>query len=285
MTSQTEGAVRERRPTILEIAEAIAPGWERRRGFIEDVSSPVRAWLVRELQPRAGTTVLELAAGVGDTGFEVASVLGPEGRLISSDLSPSMVAAARRRAADLGVTSVEFRVTGAERTGLAADAVDGVLCRFGYMLMPDAAAALAETRRVLRPDGRLALAVWGAPDRNPFFATLGRVLVEHGHLEPPDPAGPGPFSLGDPQRIEQALRRAGFQRVRVEAVGVRFPFADVDECLAVAADTAGPIGLALQALGDDERGAIAADVERILARFSTGRRYVLPGEALCAVAS
>jgi len=58
-----------------EVAEQIAPTWERRRADIEEVAAPVREWMLRELRPRAGETVLELAAGTGDTGFEAAAAL------------------------------------------------------------------------------------------------------------------------------------------------------------------------------------------------------------------
>jgi len=61
-----------------EVAEAIAPSWEHRRVEIEGVSAPAREWMVRELAPQAGETVLELAAGVGDTGFEAAVGLGEQ---------------------------------------------------------------------------------------------------------------------------------------------------------------------------------------------------------------
>ena len=66
----------ERRRANYEIAEAIAPTWERRRRRRSSSSSaPVREWMLRELRPQQGDTVLELAAGVGKTGFEAASPL------------------------------------------------------------------------------------------------------------------------------------------------------------------------------------------------------------------
>src|SRR6266487_3782714 len=157
---------------VDETAEALAPTWERRRAQVEEVSTPVREWMLRELRPGEGDTVLELAAGVGETGFEAAAIVGEHGRLITSDFSPAMLDAARRRGAELGVKNVEYRLIDAERIELDADSVDGVLCRFGYMVMADPAAALAETRRILRPGGRLTLAVWGALERNPFFGTI-----------------------------------------------------------------------------------------------------------------
>ena len=62
MTTQ---ALEEYRRTILEIADAIAPGWERRRAYIETTTTPVREWMLRELAPQPGQTLLELAAGRG----------------------------------------------------------------------------------------------------------------------------------------------------------------------------------------------------------------------------
>ncbi|MFN2490941.1 MAG: class I SAM-dependent methyltransferase [Actinomycetota bacterium] len=123
--------------------------------------------MIRELAPQPGDTELELAAGAGDTGFEAAAILGEGGRLISTDFSPAMVDVARGRSAELRVGNVDHRVMDAEHIELETDSVDGVLCRFGYVLMADPATALSETRRVLRPSGRLALAVWGTTERNP----------------------------------------------------------------------------------------------------------------------
>jgi ubiquinone/menaquinone biosynthesis C-methylase UbiE len=68
--------------------------------------------------------------------LDAAAVVGEQGRLISTDFSAAMVAAARRRGAERGLGNVESRVMDAERIELEADSVDGVLCRFGYMLWP-----------------------------------------------------------------------------------------------------------------------------------------------------
>ena len=268
------------------VAERIAPTWERRRAEVEELSGPVREWMLREFRPQEGETVLELAAGVGDTGFAVAAAVGGSGRLITSDFSPTMLDRARRRGAELGLENVDYRVIDAERIELEDDSVDGVLCRFGYMLMPDPVAAFAETRRVLRPGGRVALAVWGAMERNPFFMLAGISLVQRGHIPmPPLPPAPGPFSMASPERVEGLLHEAGFGGVRTEEVPVEFTCADVDEYLSLIGDTAGPIALALQGLGDEDRARVRADVEDSLGRFAVDGGYELPGVALCAVAS
>ena len=281
----TEQTDQQRQP-LYEIAEAIAPGWERRRAEIEAISSPVADWMIGELAPRAGDTVLELAAGAGDTGFRVSEIVGASGRLITSDLSPAMLAVARRRAAERGVDHVEYRQMDAESIEMEADSVDGVLCRFGYMLMLDVGAALAETRRVLRPGGRLALAVWGAPERNPFFTIVASTLVRSGHIPAPEPPpAPGIFSMASSERTTSLLKGAGFDAVRTEEVAVRVSLPDAEEYVDIIADTAGPIGLALQGLSAAERALVRTQVEPALEPFATTGGYELPGAARCAIAS
>jgi ubiquinone/menaquinone biosynthesis C-methylase UbiE len=280
----TTEAIEQQRREIYEIAEAIAPGWERWRARIEETTAPVREWMLKELAPRSGDTVLELAAGAGDTGFEAAAIVGERGRLISTDFSPAMVQVARRRGAELGRGNVHYRVMDAERIEFDEGSVDGVLCRFGYMLMPDPAAAFAETRRVLRPGGRLALAVWGAPERNPW-ATIGfGLLIERGHMPPPEPGAPGPFAMASEEQTRALLEGAGFSAVRTEEIPVRFTFRDLDDYMTYATDTGGPAALVLRGLPEDERDTLKTQLGAAFAPFAVYGGYEIPGVALCAAA-
>lgn len=267
-----------------EIWEAMASGWERWRAEMEIASAPVRAWLIRELAPQPGETVLELSAGAGDTGFEIAAPLGDEGRLISTDFAAEMVEVARRRGGELGLTNVEYRVVDAERIDLDDDSVDGVVCRYGYMLMADPAAAFAETRRVLRPSGRLALAVWAAPERNPWASLGARLLIERGHMPPPEPGAPGIFSLADEARLRPLVESAGFTSLRTEEVAVSFSFSNVDEYMQWARTTAGALAMVLRSLPEEEVAVLSGKLEQAFAPFAGDAGYEFPGVALCAVA-
>jgi len=173
-----------------------AAGWEARRDPLRTATMPVSAWMIDAIDPQAGDTVLELAAGTGDTGLMAAELIEPGGTLICSDFSPEMLATARRRAEELGIRNVRFKQIDAESSiDVEVAGVDGVLCRWGYMLMADSETALRETRRVLKSGGRLALAAWRGPEENPWSAIPGREMVRRGLIEPVAPGQPGKFTL------------------------------------------------------------------------------------------
>jgi SAM-dependent methyltransferase len=274
----------EQRRTRLESWAAMAAGWERAREERERLAAPVTEWLVRELAPEPGAVVLELAAGQGDVGFAVAPRLGDSGRLISSDFSAAMLDIARRRAEELGLTSVELRELDAEALDLADDSVDAVLCRWGYMLMPNPPVALAETRRVLRPGGRLAFAVWASADRNPWISTAARILVAHGHMPRPEPGEPGMFVLADEQELRALLARAGFMSARIEQVAVHSDYADVDEYIRRSNEMGGMFSRAWQEAPEDEREAMTDEIREAFQPFAVDHGYELPGLAVCVLA-
>jgi len=258
---------------------AVASGWYKQREELWRVSRPVSEWMIRRLDPRPGDTVLELAAGLGDTGLMAANLVGEPGRAIVTDFAPEMVAAARQRAQEMGVENAEFRVLDAERMDLGTDSVDGVLCRWGYMLMIDPAAAFAETRRVLRPGGRLAFSVWAAPERNPGLSLVGRVLVAQGHLPPPDPEAPGPFAMADPGRIRELVVGAGFAEAEIEEVPFRWSFTDRDAYWHYLTQTSASSAPILRALPPEAQDAIRERVHEAARPFHSGEGYDFP--ALC----
>jgi ubiquinone/menaquinone biosynthesis C-methylase UbiE len=132
----------EYRKVSHDVWERLASGWDSWTDVIVEQSGVATEQMVAALSPKPGETILELASGAGVGGFAAAAVMGGEGRLIMTDFAEHMVDAMRRRGADLGFDNIEYRVMDAEQMDLGDDSVDGVLCRWGYMLMADPAAAL-----------------------------------------------------------------------------------------------------------------------------------------------
>jgi SAM-dependent methyltransferase len=260
--------------------ETAAAGWESERDRMRQVSAPVTDWLVDHLELRPGNTVLELAAGTGDVGIRIAETLAGQGRVILSDRAAAMVEAAGRWVTERGASGIELRVLDAESLDLPDAAVDRVVCRFAYMLVPDRDAAFAETRRVLRPGGRVAFAVWAERERNDWATTLWDVLESRAPLPPARPGGPGMFALAERGVVEDTLVRAGLEPLALEEIPVAWRYADFADYWRTAAAMNGSLTRLLPTLSDSERADLAGAVRGAIERFREGAGYRLPGLAL-----
>lgn len=215
---------------------AAAAGWLKHADQQRRITMPVSTWMLDALGAQPGDTILELAAGPGDLGFMAAELVRPGGTVISTDFVPEMVSAAQQRAGRLGVDNVRFRQMDAQSIDLEAASVDGVLCRWGFMLMPDGEAALKEARRVLRQNARLVLAVWAGPDENPWSSLVGRELARRGWAEPPKPEATGQFAWAQAGVLEEHLQAAGWVDYEIAGVGLEVAYASPEDWLDSTAD-------------------------------------------------
>lgn len=274
------------RAAMLERWDRAAPGWSRRADNIQESAMRVSVWMVEHLDLQPGQRVVELACGPGDTGFLAAELVKPGGTLIATDASAAMLGVAGGRARDLGVTNVDFRQIELEWIDLETASVDAALCRWALMLSTDPPAALQEVRRVLRPGGRAAVAVWDRPEENPWATIPTRALVELGHAQPPDPSEPGMFALADRKRLSELLESAGFTEVSVEAVDVPRVSPGVEDFLAVTCDLSVPFAEACEPLSEGEREEVEALIARLLDPYAAEDGSLqLPGRSLVAAAS
>jgi SAM-dependent methyltransferase len=196
-----------------------------------------------------------------------------------------MVEAARHRGAELGLTNVEYRVMDAERLDLPDGSVDGVICRWGYMLMADPAAAFRETRRVLRPGGHLCFSVFANAERNPWAAIPARVLIEGGHMAPPAPEAPGILALANPDRIKRLLSDAGFGLPRIEEVPIVWSFESADQYWSLLREVAGALAAVITGLPEDRQDSVRQTLQDRLAPFRRNGGYAIPGVCLNVVTS
>ena len=266
--------------------EAAAPGWAREREAFQRDAIAVSQWLLDAAHLQPGHTVLELAAGPADTGLLAAELVAPGGKAIITDNAEAMIEAAKARAEEVGATNVEIRPMEAEWIDLPTASVDAVLCRWGYMLLADPEAGLRETRRVLRPGGRVALAAWAGPDTNPWFAAIGRVMVERGLIEQPPADAPGPLAFGRPGRIEELLDVAGFDDIEVAPLDFAFHAASLDEWWEHSIAMSGSFSRVVGGLSPAEHYALRDAVDAAYAPYVRDDGSLeIPARALMAAAS
>ncbi len=252
-----------------------ANSWYEQRESLLTASRPIHEWLVDHLEPMDSQRVLEIAAGPGDTGFLAARRLG-NGRLVSTDIAPAMVEAARNRGVELAIENADYRVLDAQAMDVNDASFDGVLCRWGFMLMPDPAAAFCECRRVLVPGGRLVFAVFTGPDENPFASIPARILVEAGHLAPATPRWqPGILALADRSRLQTLLDGAGFASTHIEGVDMTWTFIDADAYWAFLVDLTA-LGPLLRSLSEEARNAVRDAINLRLVSFTRADGIELP---------
>ncbi len=229
-------------------------------------SGDATPWMLEAAELQPGQRVLELACGAGRVGVQAASRVGPDGTVLCSDFSQAMVDAVAERAKRLGMPNISTRLLDAQQLELPDGDFDRVLCRFGYMLMADPQQALRESARVLRPDGRLVLAVWGVAEENPWLSLIIDALIDHLNAPPPEPGTPGPFSLGGIDRLRTLVEKAGLVDVEIEAIETKQTYDSLEGWWEEILEVSGPLAAMLKALPDEDRGSIHS---RVLAAGET----------------
>ena len=257
----------------------VADAWDRNRRLVEEMKAGLTDELVASLEPLAGLAVLELGAGTGELAARLAERVGPGGRVLASDVAEGMVGLLRGRLA--GLAGVEVARIDAAAIDRPSASFDAVVFRMGLMLLPEPDSGLHEIRRVLRPGGRFAGAVWGAPQDNPWLTTLGMAAMMHGVVQGGPPVGPGgPFSLADADELEKRLHGAGFGRVSVVECEAGRRFSDLDEYFGAVGALAPPLAAALEAAPPEKVAEVRRTVAGLLEQFTDAGGIHLKGRAV-----
>jgi ubiquinone/menaquinone biosynthesis C-methylase UbiE len=170
---------------------------------------------------KPGDRVLDVACGTGALTLAVAERVGREGSVAGLDANPQMLAVARRKA-----TRIEWREGRAEALPLPDESFDAVVSQFGFMFFEDRPKALREMMRVLRPGGRLAVAVCDAVENSPGYAAFAR-LLDRLFGKPVGDAFRAPFVLGDEKLLLEIAHEAGISDARVARHAGKVRFASV----------------------------------------------------------
>jgi enediyne biosynthesis protein CalE5 len=261
---------------------SVAGGWAEHAAYADARGAAITQKLLELTRPAPGERLLELACGPGGPGLAAAELVGPAGEVVLSDIAPEMTAIARGRAEALGLRNVRTRELDLEQIDEPDGSYDVVVCREGLMLVPDPAAAAREIERVLRPGGRVALAVWGPRSENPWLGVVFDSVTAQLGVPTPPPGIPGPFSLEDRDRLAGLLSDAGFSDVEVVGIPTPYRAGSVEEWWSRTAALAGPLAQRLAALPEPAAHALLARARAAISAYETPTGLNIPGLSLVA---
>jgi len=234
--------------------------------------APAQARLMACAALAPGERVLDVACGTGLVTFPAAQAVGPAGSVLGVDISGHMVEVAQARALALGVSNASFARRDAEALALPDASFDVVLCALGLMYLPDPGEALREMRRVLRPGGRLVLAVWGERSDcgwSPVFEIVDAEVSSE--------VCPLFFRLGQPDALARACADANFVAVEQCRFGTTLDYAHGDEACR-AAFIGGPVALAWSRFDEATRARACARYLEAIDAWRETDAYRVPGQ-------
>lgn len=253
-------------------------GWERAaEAYARHWHGPLQGLhgeLLARAAPAPGEAGLDVACGAGALSVAAAIAVGPSGRLLGVDLAESMVLAAGERARSLGLGHATFARMDAEQLALPDAGFDLALCALGLMYVPEVDAALRELHRVLRPGGRVVLAVWGDRVRCGWAPLFGIV-----DAEVRSEVCPLFFGLGQGDALATRCTVAGLQVTGQWRRSDVLDYADADDACA-AAFAGGPVALAWSRFDPAVRERVQRRYLDAIEPFRAGRGYSVAAEYL-----
>jgi SAM-dependent methyltransferase len=262
-----------------------ADAWDRYFEWYSQAFAPVMTWCADAVAAAPGMRVLDVAAGSGQPALAIAPRVRPGGTILGIDFSPEMIAVAERRARQAGATNVSFRTMDAEQLELPDASFDAVTCACGLIFFPEAHRALAEMRRVLKPEGRIAVVVWDEPSKSPFVTVGGGAVSRFHAPTPPNPNSPGAFRFAKPDVLERALRDAGFGDVIIANVPMPIEFGSTQDYWEMFTECAAGIKTKISTLSKEDQLKLRALMDELAApHMVVDGRLRLESTLLCAVA-
>jgi ubiquinone/menaquinone biosynthesis C-methylase UbiE len=265
---------------------AAAPGWKKYGKDMFKWMAPISDQLIKSAGISIGQTVLDVATGTGQPALTIAKIVGQNGKVIGVDLSPEMIETAKEEADYLGLTNkVEFQVVKDESLSLFSDnTFDAIVCRNGLMFMPDPVKALKAFHRVLKPERKASVTVWGSPDKSPVMAAVMNVVPTYvPDMKQSSPGTPGgPFSIPSVDMLRDYFLKAGFSNFNAEKIEVTVAQTDTAEQFWQAmTEVTGFLVVLLSKLADEKKLAIKNDAIGSLRKiFPSGGPVKFTGELI-----
>ncbi len=259
----------------------MAPFWEKHRATIREMFAPVTQALIEAAQIARGSAVIDLATGPGEPALAIADFVGTAGKVLGIDPVPEMVEAARREANRLRLSNATFAVAQAEALPAQTGSFDAAVSRFGVMFFPAPVNAIREMLRVLKPGGKIALAVWHFAERNPFHYILSRIVERYVASPPPAEDAPDAFRYARPGKLRAIVSEAGAAEVseRVFQFTIRASVS-LEEFWTLRTEMSESLRNKLAKLSNDQMAEVKRETLEALRAYSKAGAVSMPAEVL-----
>ncbi len=243
--------------------DKFSPGWKKWDHLIMEFLQPMGNEIVNALDLKETDIVLDIASGTGEPGLSIAQKL-KNGKVTLTDLSEDMLKVALENANQKGINNIETLVCDVSELPFPDNSFDAVSCRFGYMFFPDMELATKEIFRVLKPGGRLAIAVWNVPEKNFWVTAIGGTINRNMQLQPPAPEAPGMFRCAKSGYMEDLFNKVGLKNTFEKEVLGKLNCGNADTYWNMMTDVAAPFVSALSKADDEMKDKIKSEVFQIM---------------------
>lgn len=259
--------------------DKFSPGWEKWDNLMMDFLKPVGNEIIRSINPKDTDFVLDIAGGTGEPGFTIASRL-KRGKVMITDLSEKMLEIAKEYAKERGINNIETRACDVSELPFSDNTFDAISCRFGFMFFPDMLLATKEMFRVLKPGGRIAVAVWNGPEKNFWITAIGGTINRNMQLSAPPPEAPGMFRCAKEGLLQGLFQQAGFKNTSEKEVAGKLNCKTADVYWNMMTEVAAPFVAALSQADDAMKEKIKSEVYQALIEKYPDGNVIIDSSAL-----
>lgn len=241
---------------------------------------PVAEALISLADLSEGDEILDVAAGTGEPSLTIARRFGPAVRITAVDGAEAMVAVAEEKRRKEGLSGVTFQPMKAEALAFPSNRFDRVISRFGVMLFDDPLQGLKEMRRVMKPGGKMAIAVWSEFHRIESLHLIWDLIMKRLPAEARPPL-PKMADLGPPGKLEALLKAAGFEPFEIKPLLLSYTFDDFEAYWAINTES-GSLREPLDRFSPAEQEEIKNEASRQIARFRRNGKIIMQNQTLLA---
>jgi ubiquinone/menaquinone biosynthesis C-methylase UbiE len=270
--------------SIVREAQAwnsIADGWHTWIPNMRAWYAPATDLMLDLARLELGSRVLDIAAGDCDQSMAAAKRVGPTGHVLAIDIAEELLELGAKFAREAGLQNIETRVMDGGNLDFPDASFDAVICRFALMYLDDPVSGLRGMKRVLKPNGRVSVVVYGVNGSPEFSRAVSVVRQRVGISQVQSPA----HSLGEEAVLRQSLAEAGFSEIEIHALELPMRMASAEECVRYLQSTSPTLKELTSPLSQDERKKIWDEVQKALTVFEGAQGFEVVHKVIVAAGS